>query len=178
MLAQASTTRHQGFEAGTVTTSLKATLWGILLMEWQLRLQKTGTDEKMLRIMENAGWAQRSPLQWCYTEWNPEQGKALPSRKDNLPHEEAKTALARLIKSTARTMWSQSLKPLKPDIQAEAIVMLLTLAVCHRAMEIYQDLDSRQPGKQQRGQAGRTETEEGKSASPHWPKNSSVCSCD
>ncbi|CAE7233360.1 unnamed protein product, partial [Symbiodinium microadriaticum] len=149
----------KGFEAGTVTTSLKATLWGILLMEWQLRLQKTGTDEKMLRIMENAGWAQRSPLQWCYTEWNPEQGKALPSRKDNLPHEEAKTALARLIKSTARTMWSQSLKPLKPDIQAEAIVMLLTLAVCHRAMEIYQDLDSRQPGKQQRGQAGRTETE-------------------
>ncbi|CAE7860007.1 unnamed protein product [Symbiodinium necroappetens] len=93
---------YTGFEAGTVTTSLKATLWGILLMELQLRLQKTGTDEKMLRIMENAGWAQRSPLQWCYTEWNPEQGKALPSRKDNLPHEEAKTAVARLIKSTAR----------------------------------------------------------------------------
>ena len=37
-----------------------------------------------------------------HTEWNPEQGKALPSRKDNLPHEEAKTAVASLIKSTAR----------------------------------------------------------------------------
>ena len=34
MLTQASTAWHQEYE-GTVKTSLRATLWGVLLMEWQ-----------------------------------------------------------------------------------------------------------------------------------------------
>ena len=38
MLTQASTTWHQKYEEGTVATSLRATLWGVLLMEWQARL--------------------------------------------------------------------------------------------------------------------------------------------
>ena len=58
---------HQQFEAGTVTTSLRATLWGVLLLEW--------------------------------------------------------------------------MKPLKPDLQAEVIVMLLTLTIHQHAVEIYRDLD-------------------------------------
>ena len=40
MLVQASQAWHQQFEAGTVTTSLRATLWGVLLLEWKTRRKR------------------------------------------------------------------------------------------------------------------------------------------
>ena len=63
-----------------------------------------------------------------YNGWNLEQKKALPSGRD-LQHEDAKRAVAQLIENTARdgaVHRFQSLKPLKPDLQAEVIVMVLT----------------------------------------------------
>ena len=51
----------------------------------------------------------------------------------------------RLLKSTAKdgvVHRFQSLKPLKPDIQAEVVVMLLTLTIHQQAAEIYKDLDT------------------------------------
>ena len=86
-----------------------------------------------------------SRQQWTYTEWNAEQKKALPASRDNLPHEDAKRAVNRLLKSTAKdgvVHRFQSLKPLKPDLQAEVVVMLLTLTIHHQAAEIYADLDT------------------------------------
>eukprot|EP00439_Symbiodinium_sp_Y106_P018097 s6942_g2.t1 len=70
-----------------------------------------------------------------------------PASRDNLPHEDAKRAVNRLLKSTAKdgvVHRFQSLKPLKPDLQAEAevVVMLLTLTIHHQAAEIYADLDT------------------------------------
>ena len=145
MLVQASQAWHQQFEAGTVTTSLRATLWGVLLLEWKTRLDKIENDANALQTAEAAHWITRTPLQWTYTEWNAEQKKALPASRDNLPHEDAKRAVNRLLKSTAKdgvVHRFQSLKPLKPDLQAEVVVMLLTLAIHHQAAEIYTDLDT------------------------------------
>ena len=145
MLVQASQAWHQQFEAGTVTTSLRATLWGVLLLEWKTRLDKIENDVNALQTAETAHWITRTPLQWTYTEWNAEQKKALPASRDNLPHEEAKRAVNRLLKSTAKdgvVHRFQSLKPLKPDIQAEVVVMLLTLTIHQQAAEIYKDLDT------------------------------------
>eukprot|EP00439_Symbiodinium_sp_Y106_P069638 s5128_g12.t1 len=88
-------------------------------------------------VAETAGWATRTPLQWIYNEWNPEQKKALPSSRDNLPREDAKKAVAQLIKNTAKdgtVHRFQSLKPLKQD-------MILTLTVHQHAAEVYRDLD-------------------------------------
>ena len=51
----------------------------------------------------------------------------------------------RLLKSTAKdgvVHRFQSLKPLKQDIQAEVVVMLLTLTIHQQAAEIYKDLDT------------------------------------
>ena len=42
MLIQASQAWRQQYEAGTVTTTLRATLWGVLLLEWQARLTRIG----------------------------------------------------------------------------------------------------------------------------------------
>eukprot|EP00439_Symbiodinium_sp_Y106_P002917 s10371_g1.t1 len=123
---------HQHFEAGTVTTSLRATLWGVLLLEWKTRLDKIENDVNARQTAETAHWITRTPLQWTCTEWNAEQKKALPASRDNLQHEEAKRAVNRLLKSTAKdgvVHRFQSLKPPKPDIQAEAA-------------EIYKDLDT------------------------------------
>ena len=61
----------------------------------------------------------RTPLQWVCNEWSPEQRKALASSRDNLQHEDAKRAVAQLIKNTAKdgtVHRFQSLKPLKPDL--------------------------------------------------------------
>ena len=102
MLVQASQAWHQQFEAGTVTTSLRATLWGVLLLEWKTRLDKIENDANALQTAEAAHWITRTPLQWTYTEWNTEQKKALPASRDNLPHEDAKRAVNRLLKSTAK----------------------------------------------------------------------------
>ncbi|CAE7718877.1 pksN [Symbiodinium sp. CCMP2592] len=110
----------------------------------QARLEKTETDTQAWQTAETAGWITRSPLQWAYTEWNPEQKKALPSSRDNLTHEAAKKAVARLLKLTAKdgtVHRFQSLKPLKPELQAQVIVMLLTLTIHQNAAEIYEDLD-------------------------------------
>ena len=79
---------HQKYEEGTVKTSLRAMLWGVLLMEWQARLIEK--DTQVLQLAETAGWATRP-------EWNPEQKKALPSSRDNLPREDAKRAVVQLI---------------------------------------------------------------------------------
>eukprot|EP00439_Symbiodinium_sp_Y106_P042252 s4841_g5.t1 len=49
MLVQASQAWHQQFEAGTVTTSLRATLWGVLLLEWKTRLDKIENDANALQ---------------------------------------------------------------------------------------------------------------------------------
>ena len=76
MLVQASQAWHQQFEAGTVTTSLRATLWGVLLLEWKTRLDKIENDVNALQTAEAAHWITRTPLQWTYTEWNAEQKKA------------------------------------------------------------------------------------------------------
>ena len=125
MLVQASQAWHQHFEAGTVTTSLRATLWGVLLLEWKTRLDKIENDVNALQTAETAHWITRTPLQWTCTEWNAEQKKALPASRDNLQHEEAKRAVNRLLKSTAKdgvVHRFQSLKPPKPDIQAEVVV--------------------------------------------------------
>ena len=63
MLTQASQAWHQQYEAGAVTTSLRATLWGVLLLEWQARLNKIETDTQALQTAEAAGWISRTPLQ-------------------------------------------------------------------------------------------------------------------
>ena len=43
--SNASTTWHQKYEEGTVKkTLLRATMWGVLLMEWKARLEKIETD--------------------------------------------------------------------------------------------------------------------------------------
>ena len=144
VLVQASQTWHQKYEAGTVTTSLRATLWGVLLLEWQARLNKIETDTQALQTAETANWILRTPLQWVYTEWNAEQKKALPASKDNLTHENAKQAVANLLKNTATdgvVHRFQSLKPLRPDLQAEVVVMLLTLTLHQQAADVYRDLD-------------------------------------
>ena len=136
MLTQASTAWHQEFEEGTVNTSLRATLWGVILMEWQARLEKIEKDAQVLQVAETAGWATR--------KWNPEQKKALPPSRDNLQHEDAKKRVAQLIKNTAKdgtVHRFQSLKPLKPDLQAEVVVMILTLAVHQHAAAVHRDLD-------------------------------------
>ena len=119
MLVQASRTWHQRFGPCSWDGSC---------------LQKAETDEKMLRIMETAGWAQRTPLQWCDTEWNQEQRKALPSSKDNLPHEEAKIAVAGHTARSDVVHRFQSLKAM--------LLMLQILTVHQHATEIYQDLDN------------------------------------
>ncbi|CAE7247000.1 pksN [Symbiodinium natans] len=144
MLIQASATWNTKFEEGTVNTSLRATLWGVLLMEWKARLEKIESDTKVLQVAETAGWATRSPLQWIYNEWNPVQKKALPSSRDNLTHEDAKKAVNQLITNTAKDNTVhrfQSLRPLKPDLQAEVITMVLTLTVHQQAAAVYHDLD-------------------------------------
>ncbi|CAE7214543.1 Pol [Symbiodinium natans] len=144
MLIQASATWNTKFEEGTVNTSLRATLWGVLLMEWKARLEKIESDAKVLQVAETAGWATRSPLQWIYNEWNPVQKKALPSSRDNLTHEDAKKAVNQLITNTAKDNTVhrfQSLRPLKPDLQAEVITMVLTLTVHQQAAAVYHDLD-------------------------------------
>ncbi|CAE7279311.1 unnamed protein product [Symbiodinium natans] len=144
MLIQASATWNTKFEECTVNTSLRATLWGVLLMEWKARLEKIESDAKVLQVAETAGWATRSPLQWIYNEWNPVQKKALPSSRDNLTHEEAKKAVNQLIANTAKDNTVhrfQSLRPLKPDLQAEVITMVLTLTVHQQAAAVYHDLD-------------------------------------
>ena len=64
MLVQASQAWHQHFEAGTVTTSLRATLWGVLLLEWKTRLDKIENDVNALQTAETAHWITRTPLQW------------------------------------------------------------------------------------------------------------------
>ena len=74
-VTQASATWHQKFEEGTVRTSLRATLWGVILMERQACLEKIEKDTQVLQVAETAGWATRTPLQWIYNEWNPEQKK-------------------------------------------------------------------------------------------------------
>ena len=93
---------------------------------------------------EAAHWITRSLLQWAYTEWNAEQKKALPPSRDNLSHEEAKRAVNNLLKITAKddiVHRFQSLKPLKPELQAEVVVMLLTLTLRQKGEEIQKDLD-------------------------------------
>ncbi|CAE6924592.1 unnamed protein product [Symbiodinium sp. CCMP2592] len=145
LLAQASQNWHQQFELGNIKQSLRSTLWGVLLMEWQARLEKIETDTQALQTAEAAGWISRSPLQWAYTEWHAEQQKALPSSRDNLTHDNAKKAVARLLKLTAKdgtVHRFQSLKPLKPELQSEVIVMLLTLTIHQHAAEIYEDLNT------------------------------------
>ncbi|CAE7406544.1 unnamed protein product [Symbiodinium sp. CCMP2592] len=145
LLVQASQNWHQQFELGNIKQSLRSTLWGVLLMEWQARLEKIETDTQALQTTEAAGWISRSPLQWAYTEWHAEQRKALPSSRDNLTHDNAKKAVARLLKLTAKdgiVHRFQSLKPLKPELQAEVIVMLLTLTIHQHAAEIYEDLNT------------------------------------
>ena len=76
-------------------------------MEWQARLEKIEKDARAStgRVAETAGWATRTPLQWVYNEWNPEQKKALPlpSSRDNLPHDDAKKAVAQRSKTQQRT---------------------------------------------------------------------------
>ena len=76
--------------------------------------------------------------------WNAEQKKALPSSKDNLSHDQAKQAVANLLRNTAKdgvVHRLQSLKPLRPDLQADVVVMLLTLTIHQHAAEVYRDLD-------------------------------------
>ena len=68
----------------------------------------------------------------------------MPSSRDNLPHEDAKKAVAQLIKNTAKdgtVHRFQSLKPLKRDLQTEVVVMILTLTIHQHAAEVYRDLD-------------------------------------
>ena len=144
MMIQASQAWRQKYEAGSATTSLRATLWRVLLLEWKARLEKIETDAQALQTAEAAHWITRSPLQWAYTEWNAEQKKALPSCRDNLSHEDAKRAVNNLLKITAKddiVHRFQSLKPLKPDLQAEVVVMLLTLTLRQKGEEIKKDLD-------------------------------------
>ena len=127
MMTQASQAWHQQYEAGAVTTSLRATLWGVLLLEWQARLNKIESDAQALQTAETAGCISRTPLQWVYIEWSVEQKKALPTSVDNLTHENAKQAVANLLRNTAKdgiVHRFQSLKPLRPDMQAEVVVML------------------------------------------------------
>lgn len=144
LLIQASQAWHQQYEAGSVTTSLRATLWGVLLLEWKTRLEKVENDAQALQTAEAAHWITRSPLQWTYMEWNAEQKKALPSSRDNLPHQEAKRAINNLLKITAKddiVHRFQSLRPLKPELQAEVVVMLLTLTMRQRGEDIQKDLE-------------------------------------
>ncbi|CAE7336147.1 pksN [Symbiodinium pilosum] len=134
MLIQASQAWHQQYEAGTVTTTLRATLWGVLLLEWQARLTKIEQDTQALQTAETANWILRTPLQWVYTEWNAEQKKALPSSKDNLSHEQTKQAVANLLRNTAKDAKCIGSK-------ADVVVMLLTLTIHQHAAEVYRDLD-------------------------------------
>ncbi|CAE7718890.1 unnamed protein product [Symbiodinium sp. CCMP2592] len=108
-------------EAGTIKQSLRSTLWGVMLLEWQARLEKIEKYPQALQTAETAGWTSRSPLQWAYTEWNPEQKKALPPSRGT-----PERAVANLLKNTAK---------------AEVVVMLLTLTIHQNAAEIYKDLD-------------------------------------
>ena len=138
MHTQASTAWHQKYEEGTVKTSLRAMLWGVLLMEWQARLIEK--DTQVLQLAETAGWATRP-------EWNPEQkkGTAVKPRQPAARGCKASSGAAdQLLKNTAKdgtVHRFQSLKPLKPDFQAEVIVVVLTLTVHQHAAEVYRDLD-------------------------------------
>ncbi|CAE7290979.1 pksN [Symbiodinium microadriaticum] len=114
------------------------------LIGMMIQASQAWRHAQALQTAEAAHWITRSPLQWAYTEWNAEQKKALPSSRDNLPHEEAKRAVNNLLKITAKddiVHRFQSLKPLKPELQAEVVVMLLTLTLRQKGEEIQKDLD-------------------------------------
>ena len=93
-----------------------------------------------LQTAETANWISRTPLQCgtrsrrrpCHQAWT------------NLSHEQATQAVANLLRNTAKDGIMhrlQSLKPLRPDLQADVVVMLLTLTIRQHAAEVYRDLD-------------------------------------
>ena len=105
MHTQASTAWHQKYEEGTVKTSLRAMLWGVLLMEWQARLIEK--DTQVLQLAETAGWATRP-------EWNPEQkkGTAVKPRQPAARGCKASSGAAdQLIKNSKRRHGAPISKP-------------------------------------------------------------------
>ncbi|CAE7395993.1 pksN [Symbiodinium pilosum] len=105
-------------------TSLEADRSYVLFLE-------TG-NHGMINVLAQAGASNSGDGQLDFADSAP-QKKALPASKDNLTHENAKQAVANLLKNTATDGIVHR--------SAEVVVMLLTLTLHQQAADVYRDLD-------------------------------------